>query len=71
MPIQKVKGGFKFGATGKVFKTKAQAARQGRAIKAEKAAKDLFYQLLTKYANGGPRGRVSPFWLEILRKDRN
>ena len=43
---------------------------QGRAIKAEKAAKDLFYQLLTKYAEGGPRAQVSPFWLDIIRKDR-
>ncbi|MCP4708138.1 MAG: peptidase C69 [Planctomycetes bacterium] len=43
---------------------------QGRALKAEKAAKDLFYQLLTKYAEGGPRAQVSPFWQNIIRKDR-
>ena len=34
MPVRKVKGGYKYGTTGKVYKTKAKAARQGRAIKA-------------------------------------
>jgi len=40
----------------------------GRAAKAEKAAKELFYQLLTKYAEGGPRAQISPAWSEIIRK---
>ena len=31
MPIQKVKGGWKWGRSGKVFKTKAEAERQARA----------------------------------------
>ena len=34
MPTRKVKGGFQFGTSGKVFKTKAGADRQGRAIHA-------------------------------------
>lgn len=34
MPTHKVKGGYKWGSTGKVYPTKAQADRQGRAIKA-------------------------------------
>jgi len=34
MPVRKVKGGYKWGTTGKVYKSKAKAARQGRAIKA-------------------------------------
>lgn len=34
MPIRKVKGGFRFGSKGKVFKRRSDAARQGRAIKA-------------------------------------
>lgn len=34
MPTKKVKGGYKWGSTGKVYKTKAAADKQGRAIKA-------------------------------------
>lgn len=37
MPVRKVKGGYKYGSTGKVYPTKAQAERQGRAIKASQA----------------------------------
>ena len=37
MPTRKVKGGYKWGKTGKVYPTKAQADRQGRAIKASQA----------------------------------
>lgn len=32
MPVHKVKGGYKWGKTGKVYKTKAEAEKQGRAI---------------------------------------
>lgn len=31
MPVHKVKGGYKWGSHGKVFKSKAKAAAQGRA----------------------------------------
>lgn len=31
MPTRKVKGGYRWGGKGKVYKTKAQADRQGRA----------------------------------------
>lgn len=34
MPVRKVKGGYKYGSKGKVYKSKAKAAKQGRAIKA-------------------------------------
>ena len=37
MPVRKVKGGFKWGKTGKVFRTKKAAERQGRAIRASQA----------------------------------
>jgi hypothetical protein len=37
MPVHKVKGGFKWGTHGKVYKSKAKAAKQGRAIKASQA----------------------------------
>ena len=37
MPVHKVKGGYKYGSTGKVYPTKARAERQGRAIKASQA----------------------------------
>ena len=32
MPVRKVKGGYKWGKSGKVYKTKKAAERQGRAI---------------------------------------
>lgn len=34
MPVRKVKGGYRYGTKGKIYKTKKQAERQGRAIKA-------------------------------------
>ena len=34
MPVTKVKGGYRWGSTGKVYKTKAQAEKQGKAIRA-------------------------------------
>lgn len=37
MPVRKVKGGWRWGRTGKVYKTKAQAERQGAAIRASQA----------------------------------
>lgn len=43
MPIRKVKTksgvGYKYGKSGKVYKTKEEAERQGRAIKASQAKK--------------------------------
>lgn len=32
MPVRKVSGGYQWGASGKVYPTRAQAERQGRAI---------------------------------------
>lgn len=40
MPVRKVKGGYRYGKTGKTYTgkgAKAKAARQGRAIKANQA----------------------------------
>jgi len=37
MPTRKVKGGYRYGTSGKVYPSKAQADRQGRAIEASKA----------------------------------
>lgn len=34
MPVVKVKSGYRYGTTGKVYKTKEEAEKQGRAIKA-------------------------------------
>jgi len=34
MPVRKVKGGYRYGTKGKVYKTKTEAERQGRAIRA-------------------------------------
>ena len=36
MPVKKVKDGYKWGTKGKVYPTKQQAERQGRAIEAAK-----------------------------------
>lgn len=36
MPVQKVKGGYRWGDSGKVYKRRADAERQGRAIEASK-----------------------------------
>ncbi len=38
------------------------------ALKAENAAKKLFFDLIVKYSDGGPRTTVSKEWLEILNK---
>lgn len=32
MPVRKVSGGYQWGTTGKVYPTKEQAERQGRAV---------------------------------------
>ena len=40
MPVRKVKGGYQWGTTGKVYPTKEQAERQGRAIKASQSEKN-------------------------------
>lgn len=37
MPVRKVKGGYRYGRKGKVYKSRAKAVRQGRAIKASQA----------------------------------
>lgn len=34
MPVRKVQGGYQWGQTGKVYPTREQAERQGRAIEA-------------------------------------
>lgn len=33
MPVQKVKDGYRWGKTGKIYKRKSDAERQGKAIK--------------------------------------
>lgn len=34
MPVRKVKGGYRYGRTGKIYKSRRAAERQGAAIKA-------------------------------------
>lgn len=34
MPVRRVSGGYRWGKTGKVYKTRAAAERQGKAIRA-------------------------------------
>jgi len=37
MPIKKVKGGYKYGKAGKVYKKRGDAAKQGHAVAASKS----------------------------------
>ena len=39
MPIKKVKGGYKYGSKGKVYKSRKKAVRQAKAIHASKGKK--------------------------------
>jgi hypothetical protein len=39
MPVKKVKGGYKYGKTGKVYKSKKKAIQQGKAIAISKRKK--------------------------------
>lgn len=43
MPVRKVKGGYRYGRKGKVYRSKAKAARQGRAIRASQARRRKRY----------------------------
>lgn len=36
MPVRKVSGGYKYGSTGKVYKRKSDAIKQGQAIEINK-----------------------------------
>ena len=40
MPVRKVNGGYKYGSTGKVYKSRAKAVKQGRAIAISKKKKN-------------------------------
>lgn len=40
MPIIKTKSGYKYGKTGKVYKSRAKAAKQGQAIAISKKRRD-------------------------------
>ena len=61
MPVHKVKGGYKWGKTGKVYKTKAAAEKQGRAIRASGYSKGglgkWFGEEWTDVKTGKPCGR--------------
>ena len=37
MPVSKVKGGYRYGTTGKVYKKKSDAEKQGRTIRISQA----------------------------------
>ena len=36
MPVRKVKGGYKWGKTGKIYKSRSKAVKQGQAISISK-----------------------------------
>ena len=44
MPVRKVEGGYQWGTSGKVYKTKTEAEKQGRAIRASGYAKGGLYE---------------------------
>lgn len=37
MPVRKVRGGWRYGSSGKTYKSRAKAVKQGQAIKASQA----------------------------------
>lgn len=39
MPVRKVKGGYQYGESGKIYKSKEDAEKQGKAIRASQAKK--------------------------------
>lgn len=39
MPVRRVRGGYRWGTTGKIYRTKGAAQRQGRAIEMAKMKK--------------------------------
>ena len=39
MPVRKVKGGYRYGTKGKVYKSKSKAEKQGKAIRASQRKK--------------------------------
>lgn len=49
MPVRRVKGGYKWGKTGKLYRTRAAAERQGRAI-------NMAMKKKKKGRRGGRRG---------------
>jgi len=53
MPVRKVPGGFQWGTTGKVYKTRGWAERQGRAIKASGYSKGGMVAKQYKAKGGG------------------
>lgn len=48
MPVYKVAGGYRYGQTGKVYKSKAKAEAQGRAIRASQARQAKRKKILSK-----------------------
>lgn len=43
MPVRKVRGGWRYGTHGKIYRTRWRAARQGRAIAISKARQSGYY----------------------------
>ena len=42
MPVRKVKGGYQYGKTGKVYKKRSDAVKQGQAIKISQKERAAF-----------------------------
>jgi len=40
MPVRKVRGGFRYGKTGKIYKLRSKAVKQGRAIAISEARRE-------------------------------
>lgn len=54
MPVRKVDGGYRWGSTGKVYKTRAEAEKQGRAAYASG-----YREVDKKAAGGATKSRVN------------
>jgi len=68
MPVRKVKGGYRWGKTGQVYKTRAAAERQGRAIRASGYRTTAFNFDRGLVATNGVEGAFTTF--DVMGFDR-
>lgn len=52
MPVRRVKGGYRYGKSGKVYASRAKAERQGRAIRASQRRRAVSGYSYGRYYRG-------------------
>ena len=70
MPVHKVKGGYKWGKTGKTYPTKAQANKQARAIYANGWKGTNENQTVVKLSERELNNVITEIVNKILEKER-